>query len=593
MKKSIITRLIGGSLLLLVTIVLLALCFVAGVRVDRTVADDARRLTSILEKVHFITLRASLMPADATAELLGRHWAQMRATDTELLRLLAERPSTVDGALIYSPALRDSLTVSLAVLGSSWQVDLQHLLDATTNAFGSTDSHGRFVAMIPAFVASGENAGTQLAAAVDGIYEARRSLTSSVLALFGLLLGVGTVSALAYSLWTLFVLRHDVRTLLTYSRRVSEGELPGFPEVRRSDEIGELAGQLRRMSSLQSLVAALRVSGRRLAAEYAKVADRISRTVVSVKNQVKAVEEANRGFARITESVRRVEETASAGREAAVHGSSAVRASLEKIAIGMEATRALEERTARIEEAVSVIGDVADQTELLSLNAAIEAARAGETGRGFTVVAQQVRKLADRSARSASEIADLVQSVLDGVRQIAVDSKESLATGRVLDKELEKVSAATGSITDLAHSAADGVGRAESTLSAMLGVTADTSRKVDELAASSRSIRAIVGEIDHALEQFARDTSAPGPGAPEPRAAALPPGSTALPLSLGITPVSPQEEQALQVELLDEVPAEAVSGGAAARETGRRNAGGSRVPSEAEEIEELESVDDE
>ena len=428
---------------------------------------------------------------------------------------------------------------------------------------------------------------------MDEIYEARRSLASSVLALFGLFLGIGTLSALAYSLWTLFVLRHDVRALLSYSRRVSEGDFSGFPEVKRTDEIGELAGQLRRMASLQSLAATLKVSGERLASEYAKVAQRVSRTVASVKNQVKAVEEANRGFAGIVDSVRKVEETAAAGRDAALQGSTAVRVSLEKITSGIEATRALQERTARIEEAVSVIGDVADQTELLSLNAAIEAARAGDTGRGFTVVAQQVRKLADRSARSASEIADLVQAVLDGVRRIAADSKESLTTGRALGKELEKVSTATDSITDLAHSAADGVGRAEASLGAMVGVTADTSRKVDELAASSRSIRAIVTEIERALEQFAQDTHAAGPGSSESRAATLLPGTHGLPLSLGITPVSPQEEEALEAELLEEVPAEADSAGtiAAGGRSAPRDAGRG-LPSEAEEIEELQSADD-
>src|SRR5208283_620142 len=201
-------------------------------------------------------------------------------------------------------------------------------------------------------------------------------------------------------------------------------------------------------------------------------------------------------------SVRKVAQNASASLEAAQEGGRAVEKSLEKISLGLEATRALEERTARIEEAVSVIGDVADQTELLSLNAAIEAARAGDAGRGFTVVAQQVRKLADRSARSASEIADLVQSVLDGVRRIAVDSKESLETGRALRKELEKVTTVTSSISDLARSAAEGMSKAESTLGAMAGVAADASRRVEELTASSRSMQAIVGEIDRALEQF-------------------------------------------------------------------------------------------
>jgi methyl-accepting chemotaxis protein len=545
MKKSILGRLIGGSLLLTVAIALLGAYFVAGMRVERTIGDDARRLAAIQDRLQLIMLRAGMLGFDATAEAARGHVRQMRDADTDLLRLLAERPGTVEGGMIYSSDLRDSLTTTLSSLGSSWQVSLQRLTDAVDRAFEGVDSHDRLLALIPGFLADGEKAAAQLSSAMSGTYDARGGLAGSVLALFAVLLWAATIAALAYSLWTLFPLRRDIRNIISAGRRISDGDLAGLPEMSRSDEIGDLVDLLRRMSSLQTLVTTLRASGELLAAEYSKVAARIARTITSVKNQAKAADEASRGITGIAQSVRRVEETASAGRDAARHGTTAVETSLANITRGMEATRTLEERTARIEEAVSVIGDVADQTELLSLNAAIEAARAGDSGRGFTVVAQQVRKLADRSARSASEIADLVQSVLDGVRQIAFDSKESLETGRALRKELEKVTTATSSISDLARSAADGMGKAESTLGAMAGVAADTSRKADELSASSRSVQAIVGEIDKALEQF--DLARSGAAA---RVSALPPElrqldheSQPLPLSLGIVPVTGEGDE--------------------------------------------------
>src|SRR5690606_34595288 len=86
---------------------------------------------------------------------------------------------------------------------------------------------------------------------------------------------------------------------------------------------------------------------------------------------------------------------------------------LRTVSTSGQAVEDLGERSQRIGEIVDAISAIAEQTNLLALNAAIEAARAGEQGRGFSVVAEEVRKLAQGSAQAASQIAALV----DGIRQ--------------------------------------------------------------------------------------------------------------------------------------------------------------------------------
>ena len=292
---------------------------------------------------------------------------------------------------------------------------------------------------------------------------------------------------------------------------------------------------------------------------------------MSVNSQTQLIEETNNGFEGIVSSVRKVAQNASVSLEAAKEGGRAVEKSLEKITLGMEATRVLEERTARIEEVVSLIGDVADQTELLSLNAAIEAARAGEAGRGFTVVAQQVRKLADRSARAASEIADLVQAVLDAVRRIASDAKESFEVSATLKSILERISATIQSITELAQVATEGVGQADSSLGGMVGLSSETSGLVAELAGSSKTLAGIV----HQMEALFKDLS----HGERPRQAAEPAQAP----SVTVPPLPAEPAQApLPSDLKGMLP----------EETPSPVTQGMSESVEAEEIEELESAED-
>jgi len=630
MRKSILTRLIGGTVLLVVTIALLAVCLLAGLRVEHMVADDENLLTGILQKVQSITLRASLLLSDSTVESARRHVSEARAANTELILLAAERPAAAEGALIYPPALRESLAFTLSALTSGWQASLQQLLDAAPDSFQTEEMRARFRVLAAAFIMDGEKTASELSSALGSVYETRQSLAGSALAVFSLVVGIGTLSALAYSLWTLLVFRRDVRTLLVLSRRVSAGDLANLPEVRRADEIGEVGAQLRRMASLQTLAVSLRTSAERLDSEHQRISELGGKAAAVVKGLARAVEEAAHAFTGTVHSVKSVEATAGAGRDAAGRGSAAVEGSLEKITQGMEAARALEERTARVEEAVSVIGDVADQTELLSLNAAIEAARAGEMGRGFSVVAQQVRKLADRSARSALEITDLVQSILDGVRRIGGDAREALEGERQLQRELQGVTSAIGSLAELAHAAAEGAERAQASLGTMLGAAAEAARRVDEVNATAKTLHLIMVGVNRSLQQFAEDNRDAERGPKDLSTgegpADIAQSASALPLSLGITPVGPEEAELLELEAVPDepVPAEPVPSDAAAGMLPEANAvseastlpeasavpeasalpeavagsapgperGRPAVSSAAEELEELEAADD-
>jgi methyl-accepting chemotaxis protein len=162
-----------------------------------------------------------------------------------------------------------------------------------------------------------------------------------------------------------------------------------------------------------------------------------------------------------------------------------------------ETVRALGKSSDQIGEIVSVIDDIADQTNLLALNAAIEAARAGEQGRGFAVVADEVRKLAERTTKATKEIAAMI-------KQIQIDTGGAVSSMEEGTREVENGI----ELADKAGSALRDIVEISQSLTAMVAQIAAASGQQssasEQIAKNVEAISAVTGETAGGTQQIAR-----------------------------------------------------------------------------------------
>jgi methyl-accepting chemotaxis protein len=223
-------------------------------------------------------------------------------------------------------------------------------------------------------------------------------------------------------------------------------------------------------------------------------------------------------------------------RTAAAHGSTAVR---ETTAAMAEIQNVVTEAAAKVADlgklgdkigaVVETIDDIAEQTNLLALNAAIEAARAGEHGKGFAVVADEVRKLAERSSRETKAIADLIRQVQAGTQE-AVGAMQSGAdkvehgsakasqAGTALDEIMRAVDATVEQVTEIAASAREMSVAARSVTDAMHSISAvveENTASTEEMAAQTRQVTDAIGEIASIAEEQSASSEEAAAGSEE------------------------------------------------------------------------------
>ncbi|WP_370661160.1 methyl-accepting chemotaxis protein [Pseudomonas fragariae (ex Marin et al. 2024)] len=261
-----------------------------------------------------------------------------------------------------------------------------------------------------------------------------------------------TALAMVLGILAAWVITRQITTPLQETlevvERVASGDLSRNLNVDRKDELGKLQATIQRMTvSLRELVGGIRDGVTQIASAAEELSAVTEQTSAGVNSQKVETDQVATAMHEMTATVQEVARNAEEASEAAVTADRQARdgervvneaiAQIERLASAVgnssEAMGALKQESDKIGSVLDVIKSVAEQTNLLALNAAIEAARAGEAGRGFAVVADEVRSLAQRTQKSTEEIEALIARLQSGTQQATtvMDSSRELSTSSV------------------------------------------------------------------------------------------------------------------------------------------------------------------
>ncbi|MCC3358670.1 HAMP domain-containing methyl-accepting chemotaxis protein [Bacillus sp. REN16] len=323
----------------------------------------------------------------------------------------------------------------------------------------------------------------------------------------------------------------QLKNLIGVSNQIAEGNLKiDEIQVKGKDEIGLLSKSLNVMNnSLRTMIheisivsdqvttksSELMISSSEVKAASQQIASTVQELSTGAEEQahssthlakmmedyVEKIQTANQSGSQINESSQKVLDMTEKGHEFMKASTEQMNKINNIMEFSVEKVKGLDEQTKQISTLVKVIRDIADQTNLLALNAAIEAARAGEHGRGFAVVADEVRKLAEQVSHSVKDITNIVNSIqkesnsvaqglLNGYSQVDEGTKQIQVTGQTFKDIYDAVTVMVKRIQSISES-----------LDTIASNTVEMNSSIDNIAAVSEQSAAGIEQTSASVQQ--------------------------------------------------------------------------------------------